>query len=125
MKNESLKMYISYEEPFNSRSFTSSQMKEVYRDLADKEEYPDFITWLYDMLKSGVFEFCEASNAYETEKRMIQLLNDFNIVNPYTIAIEQFISKLVYTTHLFEYDALELMKEYCLYGTLSLNQYNL
>ena len=123
MKN--LKMYISHEEPFNGRAFTSSQMKEVYRDLADKKEYQDFEMWLYDMLKSGVFEFCEASNAYETEKRMIQLLNDFNIVNPYTIAIEQFISKLVYTTHLFEYDALELMKEYCLCGTLSLNKYNL
>lgn len=125
MKNTNLVMYISYDEPFNGKAFTSNQMHEVYRDLVDKTEYQDFKTWLYDMLKSGVFEFCEASNAYETEKRMIQLLNDFNIVNPYTIAIEQFISKLVYTTHLFEYDALELMKEYCLYGTLSLNKYNL
>lgn len=125
MKNTNLVMYISYEQPFEGKAFTSSQMREVYRDMADKTEYQDFETWLYDMLKSGVFEFCKASNAYETEKRMIQLLNDFNIINPYTIAIEQFISKLVYTTHLFEYDALELIKEYCLYGTLSLNKYNL
>ena len=50
------KRYITYEEPFVGRTFTFKQMKEVYRDLADKKEYPDFITWLTDMLKSGVFE---------------------------------------------------------------------
>lgn len=31
--------YISYEEPINGRSFTYKQMQEVYRDLANKEEY--------------------------------------------------------------------------------------
>ena len=34
--------YISYEDPINGRSFTCEQMQEVYRDLANKEEYPDF-----------------------------------------------------------------------------------
>ena len=48
--------YISYEEPINGRSFTYEQMQEVYRDLADKQEYPDFDCWITDMLKSGVFE---------------------------------------------------------------------
>ena len=48
--------YISYEEPINGRSFTYRQMQEVYRDLADKHEYPDFGCWFTDMLKSGVFE---------------------------------------------------------------------
>ena len=48
--------YISYEEPINGRSFTYKQMQEVYRDLANKEEYPDFDCWITDMSKSGVFE---------------------------------------------------------------------
>lgn len=48
--------FATYEEPLKGRTFTENQMKEVYRDLADKEEYPDFIVWFADMLKSGVFE---------------------------------------------------------------------
>ena len=77
-----LRMYISYEEPFNNQIFTSSQMREIYRDLADKNEYNDFSIWLYDMLKSGVFELYTDSqtNTYETEKRMIQLSKDLNIL---------------------------------------------
>lgn len=51
-----LKKYISYEEPINGRSFTYKQMQEVYRDLVNKEEYPDFDCWFNDMLKSGVFK---------------------------------------------------------------------
>ena len=51
-----MKYYITYEEPLKGRCFTKSQMKEVYRDLADKEEYPTFDIWFSDMLKSGVFE---------------------------------------------------------------------
>ena len=35
-------LYISSDEPINGRSFTYKQMQEVYRDLANKEEYPDF-----------------------------------------------------------------------------------
>ena len=49
-------MYITYEEPFKGKTFTENQMHEVYRDLADKAEYPDFECWKIDMLKSGVFE---------------------------------------------------------------------
>ena len=48
--------YISYEEPINGRSFTINQLHEVYRDLANKEEYPDFDCWFTDMLKSGEYE---------------------------------------------------------------------
>ena len=48
--------YISYEEPINGRSFTYKQMQEVYRDLANKQEYPGFDCWFSDMLRSGVFE---------------------------------------------------------------------
>ncbi len=35
------------------RTFTEGQFYEVYRDAVDKEEYPDFDSWLYDMKKSG------------------------------------------------------------------------
>lgn len=49
-------IYRTYEEPFKNRVFTESQMKEVYRDMADKTEYQTFDIWLLDMIKSGVFE---------------------------------------------------------------------
>lgn len=51
-----MKYYITYEEPLKDRCFTKSQMKEVYRDLADKNEYPSFDIWFTDMIKSSVFE---------------------------------------------------------------------
>lgn len=48
--------YITYEEPLKGKTFTEKQMYEVYRDLVNKAEYPDFECWKSDMLKSGVFE---------------------------------------------------------------------
>ena len=51
-----MKKYITYEEPLQGRTFTDKQMHEVYRDLADKQEYPVFSIWLLDMIRSGVFE---------------------------------------------------------------------
>lgn len=36
------------------RSFTESQLKEVYRDITDKTEYHDFQEWFFDMLRSGL-----------------------------------------------------------------------
>lgn len=121
-----LKMYISYEEPFNGKAFTSSQMHDVYRDMADKTEYQDFETWLYDMIKSGVFRIItKTSNCFETEKRMTQLLNDLNVVSHKTLAVEQFITNLMYRTCLLESDALKLMIDFIFHGTLSLNKYNL
>lgn len=50
-----MKKYITYEEPLQGRIFTEKQMYEVYRDMADKVEYPSFDIWLADMLKSGIF----------------------------------------------------------------------
>lgn len=38
------------------KSFTENQLKEVYRDIIDKEEYTDFQEWFYDMLKSGLIK---------------------------------------------------------------------
>ena len=52
-------MYITYEEPLKGKCFTEKQMQEVYKDLADKTEYPDFECWFTDMLKSGVIEKIE------------------------------------------------------------------
>lgn len=124
MKN--LKMYISYEDPFNGKAFTSSQMHEVYRDLADKKEYQDFEAWLYDMIKSGVFKVITKSlSCFETERRMMTLLNDLNVVSHNTLAVEQFIVNLMYRTCLLEQDALKLMIDFIFHGTLSLNKYNL
>lgn len=48
--------FTTYEEPLKGRTFTEKQMKEIYRDMADRKEYPDFSIWLADMVKSGVFE---------------------------------------------------------------------
>lgn len=124
MKN--IKMYVSYEQPFEGKAFTSSQMREVYRDLVDKTEYQDFESWLYDMIKSGIFRIItKTSNCFETEKRMTQLLNDLNVVSHNTLAVEQFLINLMYRTCLLESDALELMIEFIYHGTLSLNKYNL
>lgn len=53
------KTYITYEEPFANQKFTIKQMKEIYTDMVDKNEYPDFQDWLMDMVKSGVFEEME------------------------------------------------------------------
>lgn len=50
------KFYVTYEEPLNGRCFTEKQMHEVYRDMANKTEYPSFDIWFTDMIKSGVFE---------------------------------------------------------------------
>lgn len=126
MKNENLKMYISYEEPFNGKTFTSSQMREVYRDSVDKNEYQDFESWIYDMIKSGVFRIITKSlSCFETEKRMIQLINDLNVTSHETLAVEQFITNLMYRTCLLESDALKLMIDFIFHGTLELNKYNL
>lgn len=55
-----MKSYVTYEEPLQGYTFTKKQMHEVYRDMADKLEYPAFDIWFSDMLKSGVFEEVEA-----------------------------------------------------------------
>lgn len=121
MKN--IKMYVSYEQPFEGKAFTSSQMHEVYRNSVDKTEYQDFESWLYDMIKSGIFRITKTSNCFETEKRMIQLINDLNVTSHETLAVQQFITNLMYRTCLLESNALELMIEFIYHGTLSLNKY--
>lgn len=50
------KKYITYEEPFEGKSFTLKQMRGIYKNLVEKKEYQDFEAWLLDMVRSGVFE---------------------------------------------------------------------
>ncbi len=121
-----INMYITYEQPFEGRTFTSDQMHEVYRDLADKKEYPDFTDWLIDMLKSGVFEIItDGLNALTVQEVIYSLFSDLKKVTDADIQVAHFIINLVYRTKLYESDAVKLAKEYCLYGSLSLNQYEL
>ncbi len=54
--NNSVKKYITYEEPYANQTFTESEMQTIYNTDVSKSEYPDFTDWLHDMLKSGVFE---------------------------------------------------------------------
>ena len=53
---QDMKKYITYEDPLKGRIFTFAQMHEIYRDMANREEYPDFYIWFTDMINSGVFE---------------------------------------------------------------------
>ena len=48
--------FITYEDLLAGRVFTERQMHEVYRDMADKNEYSDYDIWFTDMLKSGIFQ---------------------------------------------------------------------
>lgn len=51
------KFYITYEElPYKYELLDINDMKNIYTKEVNKKEYPDFETWLYDMVKSGVFE---------------------------------------------------------------------
>lgn len=48
--------FVTYEEPFKGKIFTLSVLRDLYQVYIYKKEYPEFDIWLYDMLKSGVFE---------------------------------------------------------------------
>mgnify|MGYP000009477334 FL=1 len=56
MKKQGEKKYITYEEPFEGKSFTLKQMWVIYKKLVEKKEYQDFEAWLLDMVRSGVFK---------------------------------------------------------------------
>lgn len=56
-----MKLYITYEEtPWSEQGarlvLDSDGMKKLYEETVDKEEYADYTSWLFDMLRSGVFE---------------------------------------------------------------------
>lgn len=53
--NEMKTIYVSYEEG-SEGTYTESELLEHYMATVDKEEYEDFDGWVFDMLRSGVFE---------------------------------------------------------------------
>ena len=52
------KFYITYEDnnPHYMELLDIEDMEDIYNKEVDKNEYTDFYSWLYDMVKSGVFE---------------------------------------------------------------------
>ena len=66
--------FITYEEPLAGKVFTERQMHEVYRDMADKNEYPYFwynkdIFWCYFFYMCTLF----------TAKTFLNIFYIFNI----------------------------------------------
>ena len=47
-------VYACYE-PEISGFYTEKEMKKLYAEAVDKDEYPDYVGWKWDMLRSGVF----------------------------------------------------------------------
>ena len=65
-------------------------------------------------------------NAIQAEKKMYKILKKYNLINDITATtIKNFLATCIYTTRLYESDAVKLMIEYCKSGNLSLNKYNL
>lgn len=98
-------IYRTYETPFENRCFTESQMKEVYRDLADKTEYQTFDIWLLDMIKSGVFE------KYTAESLIDRYYDDYihralKTMTAYNIVIEILNKEMLFMN---EYKAIETL----------------
>lgn len=64
-----MKRYITYEEPYAGQIFDESGMERIYTTDVDKEEYAFFDFWLWDMLRSGVFEEIKEEEEAETDTR--------------------------------------------------------
>ena len=62
-----MKRYITYEEPYAGQIFDESDMERIYATDVDKKEYPYFDGWLWDMLRSGVFEEIKEEEQGEAE----------------------------------------------------------
>lgn len=60
------------------KTFTENQLKEVYRDVINKEEYHDFQEWFFDMLRSGLILYIKE------EAKMPKLTNKLmNVIAVY------------------------------------------
>lgn len=65
-----MKRYIAYEEPYAGQIFDESDMENIYATSVAVEEYDSFDGWLWDMLRSGVFEeIKEEQEETETDTR--------------------------------------------------------
>lgn len=63
-----MKLFVTYEDTgWNKQGerlvLNENGMKKMYEETVDKEEYAFFNFWLWDMLRSGVFE--EITNTYQ------------------------------------------------------------
>ena len=47
-------VYSCYE-PEISGFYTEKEMKKLYEKAVNKDEYPDYTGWKWDMLRSGIF----------------------------------------------------------------------
>ena len=97
-----MKYYKTYEEPLQGRVFNEKQMKEVYKDLANKNEYTTFEDWLHDMLKSGVFEEISFNNFIDDKEKMF----DFIILKK-----DEFLKSYSYLTEEEYENTLQLVKQ--------------
>mgnify|MGYP000786003751 FL=1 len=48
--------FVTYEHPYKGKVFSFSEMRWLYIEQVDKNEYSEFSIWVTDMLKSGVFQ---------------------------------------------------------------------
>lgn len=97
-----MKYYKTYEEPLKGKVFNEKQIKEVYKDLADKNEYITFEDWLHDMLKSGVFEEISFNNFIDDKEKMF----DFIILTK-----DKFLESYSYLTEEEYENTLQLVKQ--------------
>lgn len=62
-----MKRYITYEEPYAGQIFDESDMENIYATSVAVEEYDSFDGWLWNMLRSGVFEEIKEKEQEEVE----------------------------------------------------------
>lgn len=65
-----MKRYITYEEPYAGQIFDESDMENIYATSVAVEEYDSFDGWLWDMLRSSVFEEIKEEEQEEVETDM-------------------------------------------------------
>ena len=65
-------------------------------------------------------------NAYQCEKALYECLIDYHKEKDQTaLNVRSFLIQLVYTTNLYELDAIKLMTEFLENDSLTLNNYNI
>lgn len=65
-----MKRYVTYEEPYAGQIFDESDMENIYATSVAVEEYDSFDGWLWDMLRSSVFEEIKEEEQEEVETDM-------------------------------------------------------
>lgn len=47
--------YACYEQGITG-IYTGEELEHIYEERVDKKEYPDYEGWMWDMIRTGVFE---------------------------------------------------------------------